>query len=170
MARGSQCKAPLFYFVRHGDYSVEDPNGDGRLTEKGAAQISSVASLLRSLHGSFSVIACSPLRRAIESAHMISSAVSAEVVIEESLEPEGDPAGALAGLYMKRGGPMIVVGHQPSLSRAIAGLCNDLETTRKIEKGGIACVYAEIRGGSLACSLRWILTPDGVRSARDNHA
>ena len=89
-------------FVRHGESvdDIEDRYGgcaDFDLTEKGKGQAVETAEKISSLNEKFEVILSSPLKRALQSANIISSELGLEVEIFEYLK-ERNLNGVLTGL------------------------------------------------------------------------
>jgi len=141
-------------FFRHGEaVSVGEAGSDEErwLTEKGRRDVEVVARLLPWRP---SVVLTSPLRRARETAEIISSLYNVEVRIEERLAPsvfsfealeEIDPADAT-----------VLVGHAPSINNVVSALIGGGQL--KIAAGGAAVVEAEAiaRGSGV---LRELTTP-----------
>lgn len=89
-------------FVRHGESidDIEDRYGgcaDFDLTEKGKKQVSESAEKISTLEEKFEVILSSPLKRALQSAEIISNKLDIEVEIFEYLK-ERNLNGVLTGL------------------------------------------------------------------------
>ena len=119
---------------RHAD--AEDGAVDlaRRLTKKGREQAERVAQWLRErLPGDYEVIS-SPAVRAKQTAEALTN----KLRIENSLAP-----GAPAANYAKAAGwphgqrPVIVVGHQPDIGRALALLVGRRESDWRLEKGAL---------------------------------
>jgi broad specificity phosphatase PhoE len=89
-------------FVRHGESvdDVEDRYGgsaDFDLTEKGKNQVSESAKKISSLDEKFEIVLSSPLKRALQSAEIISNQLDIEVEVFEYLK-ERNLNGILTGL------------------------------------------------------------------------
>ncbi|MBU0579193.1 histidine phosphatase family protein [Patescibacteria group bacterium] len=89
-------------FVRHGESvdDVEDRYGgsaDFDLTEKGKTQVSETAKKIPSLDGKFEIVLSSPLKRAFQSAEIISNELGLKVKVFEYLK-ERNLNGVLTGL------------------------------------------------------------------------
>jgi phosphohistidine phosphatase len=124
----------VIYFLRHGDAEHETTDDAARrLTSKGERQAEAAGRALAALGTKIDVCLTSPKARAEQTARIACQHLDAEVEIVEELR--GGPVDALA-LATERGG-VLLVGHEPDFSNAIAGLTGGRV---KLRKGGIACV------------------------------
>lgn len=124
----------MLYLLRHGD--AEDGSGDdaGRcLTAKGERQAQAAGRALAT-HGT-EIDACltSPRVRAAETARLACEPLGVEPEVAAELQGgHFDPAALVAGR-----GDVLLVGHEPDLSAAIASLTG---ANTKMRKGGLAIV------------------------------
>ncbi len=112
------------YLVRHGDAVPEEEAGSDRdrwLSRRGRDAVRVLGRLLReqglAIESPIETIVCSPLPRAVQTAELLAESLEYIGVIESlrCLEPSGQPK--LAGqAVVSRGGPILVVGHEPSIS------------------------------------------------------
>ena len=139
----------MIYLLRHGDAEPGDGDGDGDdadrdLTGKGERQARDAGRALAAIGASVDVCLTSPRVRAERTARIACEELGAvEVEVTEKLS--GGPFDALE-LAAGRG-DVLLVGHEPDLSAAVA----ELTSARvRMRKGGIACV----RDGVLQALLR----------------
>jgi len=144
----------LLALLRHGIAEDAGPRTGGRdeprrLTDAGIKRMRAAARGMTALGLAPSVIVTSPLRRCVETAEIVASALGAEVHRDERAAP-GMTVDDLTDLIAMHGhdGELMVCGHQPDLSHAVAELAG----------GG----SVEMRKGSLALME--------VHSARPNGA
>jgi phosphohistidine phosphatase len=124
----------VIYFLRHGDAEHETSNdADRRLTEKGERQAEAAGRALATLKAEIDVCLTSPKVRAEQTARLACKHLDVEVEIAEELRGGPFDAAALAAGR----GDVLLVGHEPDFSNAIAGLTGGRV---KLRKGGIACV------------------------------
>jgi phosphohistidine phosphatase len=124
----------VIYFLRHGDAEQGDGDDAAReLTEKGERQSQAAGRALAAIGASIDVCLTSPRVRAEQTARIASEPLGLEVELEEKLR--GGPFDALQ-LASGRG-DVLLVGHEPDFSNAVAELTS---SRLKLRKGGIACV------------------------------
>ena len=139
----------MIYFLRHG--AAEDGHGDDdarRLTAKGERQARAAGRALAALGAEIDACLTSPRARAAATARLACEALA--VAPEETGALEGGPFDPL-DLAAGRGG-VLLVGHEPDLSAAVAHLTG---ADVKMRKGGIAIV-----GGS---TLEALLRPADLK-------
>lgn len=124
----------MLYFLRHGDAEHEtEDDAARRLTEKGERQSQAAGRALAALGANLDACLSSPKLRAEQTARLACEHLEVDVEIAEELR--GGPFDPLA-LAAGRG-DVLLVGHEPDFSNAVA----DLTGARvKLRKGGIACV------------------------------
>lgn len=129
---------PVIYLLRHGD--AEAGSGDDaarRLTPKGERQSEAAGRALAALGANVDVCLTSPKVRAEQTAKLACEHLDAAVEIAEELR--GGPFDALA-LAAGRG-DVLLVGHEPDFSNAVADLTGGRV---RLRKGGIACVEGNL--------------------------
>jgi phosphohistidine phosphatase len=139
----------VIYLLRHGD--AEDGDGDDaarRLTEKGERQAEAAGRALAVLEAGIDACLASPKVRAAETARIACGQLGIEVEIAEQLR-----GGAFNAMQLAEGrGTVLLVGHEPDFSSAVAELTGGRV---KLRKGGIAGV----KDGE----LRELLSPRQLR-------
>jgi phosphohistidine phosphatase len=124
----------VIYFLRHGDAEHETTEDAARkLTEKGERQSEEAGRALAELGVSIDVCLTSPKLRAERTARLACQHLDVAVeVVEELRGGPFDPLALAAGR-----GDVLLVGHEPDFSNAVAELTGGRV---KLRKGGVACV------------------------------
>ena len=140
----------MIYLLRHGD--AEDGSGDDaarRLTRKGERQSEAAGRALATLGVQIDACLSSPKMRALDTARIAAEQLDVEVEAAEALRGgDFDPLELAAGR-----GEVLLVGHEPDLSNAVATLTG---AKLKLRKGGVAAVEDG--------TLQALLTPRQLRS------
>jgi phosphohistidine phosphatase len=140
----------MIYLLRHGD--AEDGSGDDaarRLTRKGERQSEAAGRALATLGVQIDACLSSPKVRALDTARIAAEQLDIEVEAAEALRGgDFDPLELAAGR-----GEVLLVGHEPDLSNAVATLTG---AKLKLRKGGVAAVEDG--------TLQALLTPRQLRS------
>lgn len=148
----------LIYFLRHAEAEDTSPQGDAgrRLTDKGLQRSRQVGRALMAMDVIVDMVLCSPLQRALETADAVLESVDARLEVEDDLAGNLDPD-TLGDMLEAHGpaGNVLLVGHEPDLSRTISLLIGGGRIEMK--KGAVACVetLAPVAGAGV---LRWLLT------------
>lgn len=134
----------MIYLLRHGE--AEPGDGDDaarRLTAKGERQAEAAGRALAVLGTTLDACLTSPKVRAAETARLACEALGLEPEVAAELSGgEFDAHGLAAGR-----GDVLLVGHEPSFSTAIAQLTG---ARAKLRKGGLASVD----GGTLVALMQ----------------
>jgi phosphohistidine phosphatase len=135
----------VIYLLRHGDAEHESsPDEERRLTPKGERQSDAAGKALAALGVKPDACLTSPKVRSVATARIACEALGVEVEIAEDLRGgDFDPL-ALAGGR----GEVLLVGHEPDFSNAVAMLTGGRV---KLKKGGVAAIEDR--------ELQWLLTP-----------
>jgi phosphohistidine phosphatase len=125
----------VIWLLRHGD--AEDgggkPDADRELTKKGVQQSRDAGRALKALGVKLDVCLTSPRVRARQTAELACEALGTKVEEEDRLTGgDFDPLKVAAGR-----GEVMLVGHEPDFSRAIAAVTG---SRVKMKKGGIAAI------------------------------
>jgi len=112
----------LLYLLRHADADTNAESDDARcLSEKGLAQAKKVARFCETNKIEPALILSSPLRRAHETALVVSAHLRAELVVEPWLASGMNPERALEELRgHRKHESVMIVGHEPDFSRFAA--------------------------------------------------
>jgi len=125
----------MIWLLRHGD--AEDGGGKDdaarELTEKGRRQAREAGRAIKALGVELDACLSSPKVRARETADLACKALKAEVELDERLSGgDFDPLELAAGR-----GEVLLVGHEPDFSRAVALTTG---SRVKLRKGGLAAI------------------------------
>ncbi len=150
--------ARQLWVLRHAEAEPHGTRSDAerRLTERGVGQATAVGIALAHLGVRFDAVLFSPKVRARETAELAAAEWSEgqrELLRTHAPLAAGfegrDALEALSGI--DAGGRLLLVGHEPDLSRTVA----DLTGARvDLKKGGLAVVRLEGVGGELVALLR----------------
>jgi phosphohistidine phosphatase len=159
------------YLVRHAAAFGRDPDrwpddSERPLTPDGEREFRLAARGLARLAPGVDALLSSPYRRAWRTAELLSELdpwpePEASPVLEPTLPPE---KAALA--LQDYAGSVAVVGHRPGLHELAAYLLTGAAEGLEIglEKGGVACIRFAGAARPGAGELRWLLTPQALRS------
>jgi phosphohistidine phosphatase len=150
--------ARQLWVLRHAEAEPHGTRSDSarRLTARGEQQARAAGVALTRLEASFEAVLFSPKTRARQTAELAAEAWQEDqraLLAEHAPLASGfDGADALQALSaIGADGRLLVVGHEPDLSRTIA----DLTGARvDMKKGGLAVVRLEGVGGELAVLMR----------------
>ncbi len=139
------------------------PDMKRRLTVRGEKQARAVARWLRERQPKHLTILVSPAERSQQTAH----ALAQRFEIEAKIGPGADVADLIGaagwpeGVH-KRGGAVLLVGHQPALGRLAALLLSGQEADWTIKKGGLWWFSNRTRDGESQTVLRAVINPELV--------
>jgi phosphohistidine phosphatase len=143
------------YFLRHGEADWPDWKGrddDRPLTKRGRREVHEVAEFLLRLKAKVEVVLASPLPRATQTADIAAEHFKVRACQENLLAP-GFRAKDLARILCKYPEQILMlVGHEPDFSQAIADLTGGKV---KLAKAGVA--LADL--GSGKGQLLWLFPP-----------
>jgi len=154
----------ILYFLRHANAGVKktNPVQDAKrpLDAEGIEQCRYMGRFLNSLDTHVDLILSSPLKRATQTAAMVGNELAYELKIE--LTPALQPGAAFEGFrqLLQRVSELesvMVVGHNPTMSRFLSLLVTDGLSERAIEmkKGSVA----RAETGPKRSVLNWLVTP-----------
>jgi phosphohistidine phosphatase len=157
------------YLLRHG-LAVERgtagfENDSARpLTPKGRRQLRKIAAAMKQMDLNFDLILSSPLLRAKQTAEIVAAELKLKkrLKFSKALAPGGDAAVLFRQLERVKPSPgnVLLVGHEPDLSRLVSRLVTGgVQLKMDFKKGGLCRLDAEnLRAGKCA-TLAWLLTP-----------
>jgi phosphohistidine phosphatase len=159
----------IVYFVRHanaGQKLLNAVRDDRRpLDKEGIEQCRYVGRLLNTLDVHVDRLLSSPLKRATQTAYMVSNEIAFEQKIE--LTPALRPSGSYESfrellISLADQEAIMVVGHNPNMSRFLSLLITGGLNARAIEmkKGSVARVEIGAKRGV----LNWLVTPRLLKS------
>lgn len=159
----------LFVF-RHG--IAEDVAADGTdeyraLTEEGIEKTRKAAEGLAKISSRPDAILTSPLLRAKQTAAILGQVLQCEPRVMKALA-FGPPSAIVRNLRRRRDDSVLLVGHEPTLSRLIELLLTGQEPTDfvQMKKAGCACIETPLpdKGVTGGGKLLWLATPKMLRA------
>ncbi len=126
-----------------------------------------IAESLLTMGVKFDVVLASPLKRAYETAAIVSKTFKSLDRLEQSdeLKPEGKRSDLYRKLAkLKAESSVLLVGHEPYLSTMIGEMVSGNGNSHiTLKKGGLAKVRATSFLPKASGELRWLLTPKQIR-------
>ena len=155
------------YLLRHG--IAEERGTPGRdserpLTGEGKDQLRSIGKAMKKMDLPFDRILSSPYVRARQTAEIVSQTLKKSDLIQftDALICERNPAALIQEINAadSRAEEILLVGHEPFMSRLISMLLSGKENCEILFKKGGLCrlEVKDLKWGQCAC-LRWLLTP-----------
>jgi phosphohistidine phosphatase len=164
------------YFLRHGiAYEKEDwaPRDDRKrpLTDEGKKKVRRIAKGLRRLDPGLDVILTSPWERALKTAEITAKLLKLKKHLEilPDLASDGDPEKVMERLaqHEKDWESVMLVGHEPYLSRLVAHLTTSSGKGRLLlKKGGLILVTSQHPHYGPCAQLEWLLPPKVLEKLR----
>jgi phosphohistidine phosphatase len=161
------------YILRHGIAVEPGTPGYGNdaerpLIPKGRRQLRQIAAAMEKMDLRFDLILSSPFLRAKQTAEIIAESLkpTKQLGFSEALTPDGHPAALILQLNRLKPAPgkILLVGHEPHLSRLIALLAaGNLDMAIDLKKGGLCRLEAERLWADRCARLVWLLTPRQMR-------
>jgi len=163
----------LFLF-RHGEAGKRLQSGskdfDRPLTSTGQKEIESISISLKKLKINFDRIITSPLKRAHQTAVIVSNVFAIEDRVEDwgELKPEGNRLELYKKLSQSKSDlSLLIIGHQPYLSEMIGDLIFDHDGDNDpriiLKKSGFAKIVITSFMPTVKGELRWLLSPKLLR-------
>ncbi|HTL51284.1 MAG TPA: phosphohistidine phosphatase SixA [Planctomycetota bacterium] len=151
------------YLLRHGravekeEFKGED--ADRPLSKKGQKRTRAVIEQLTDHKVAPDVILTSPFKRAVETADICKEVLKAPVKKIAALASGVKPSEAadVLGPLSKEHERIMVVGHEPDLSKFAAWLSNQSDDDFEFKKAGCCCLSGKPRKGGML--LKWMLSP-----------
>lgn len=153
-----------FYFLRHGE---AEPlySDDSVLTSAGIQSIKNIALAMKALDITLDQILCSDFQRAKETAAIIREFLQTDLEIGSCtpLTPPGDTDDLIHVLKETHKLSVLMVGHEPLISRTISRLVSGNEQSLiTIKKGSLVKVFIAEYTRHIRGSLEWILPPNVI--------
>lgn len=135
-----------------------------QLTAKGKQKLWRITEALQALEIQPDVVISSPLRRATQTAQIVTEALELrkKLILTDNLAPGGSPKALVE--QINELGPrvknILLVGHEPYLSKLIALLCaGNTSAALELKKGGLAKLALPKLRYARCATLAWLLTP-----------
>ena len=139
----------MIWLLRHGDAEDGSPDEQRPLTAKGRGQSEAAGAALATLGVELDACLTSPLVRALDTARLACAPLGIEPEVEPRLSGGAfDPQELAAGR-----GEVLLVGHEPDFSDAVARLTG---ARADMKKGGLAAIDAGV--------LRLLLRPRELKA------
>jgi phosphohistidine phosphatase len=136
------------------------PDAKRRLTTRGDKQAHDVAKWLKARLPKKTRILVSPSTRTQQTAH----ALAMPFEVEPKIAVGADTADLIAAAHWpEHSGPVLVVGHQPTLGRLAALLLSGAEADWSVKKGAIWWFSKRSREGRDQTVLRAVMNPEMLR-------
>ncbi len=146
---------------RHAEAEEGGADLERALTGKGLKQAKRVGAWLRARLPREARVLASPARRAQQTA----SALTERFETVAAVGPGASPETLLAAAGWPQGeGLVVVVGHQPTLGRAVAQLLAGQDAEWSIKKGALWWLRLEPRPGGTEVLVRAVIGPDLVEA------
>ena len=158
-----------FFILRHG--IAAEPGTPGIKTDaerplipKGEQRLRAAAAAMEKMGLSFDAIISSPYLRAKQTAEIVAKyfKLQKNLTFLDDLIPGGNPQALIRQLNGLKPAPenILLVGHEPYLSRLIALLSSGSPTaTIEMKKGGLCKLEVEELEYGHCATLAWLLTP-----------
>jgi phosphohistidine phosphatase len=157
------------FLLRHG--IAAEPGAPGIKTDaerplipKGEQRLRAAAAAMETMGLSFDAIISSPFLRAKQTAEIVAKILKLErnLTFSSDLIPGGNPQALIRQLNGLKPAPenILLVGHEPHLSRLIALLVSgDTTATIEMKKGSLCKLETQELEYGHCATLKWLLTP-----------
>jgi phosphohistidine phosphatase len=157
------------FLLRHGIAAEPDALGiktdaERPLVPKGEDRLRAAAVAMEKMKLSFDAIISSPYLRAKQTAEIVARhfKLQKKLAFSDDLIPGGNPQALIRQINDLKPAPenILLVGHEPYLSRFIALLAAGIPTaTIEMKKGGLCKLEVEELECGHCATLAWLLTP-----------
>jgi phosphohistidine phosphatase len=160
------------YILRHAIAAERGTPGykkdsDRPLTKEGEEKMHQIAEAMLGMGLQFDLILSSPYIRAKDTARIVAAELSEEVTLTDFLVPDGNALELIAEINDEKPQRVLLVGHEPDLSRLVSLLVTGgAEAAIELKKGGLCKLSAEKLIFGQCATLNWLLTPKLLRSIR----
>lgn len=160
------------FILRHGEAGKKLATGnrdfERSLTVAGQKEVAHIAKSLKDLGIKFDFILTSPLKRAHQTAAIVSKIFKNEKKMEDwdELKPEGNRPELYRKLtQFKQQSSVLIVGHEPYLSDMISEIIFDGKGKHVVlKKAGLAKIGIISASPKLHGELKWLLTPRHMKN------
>ena len=158
---------PHLYLIRHADAvprgDMNFADDDRPLTDLGKRQSEALGRALAEHGIKFSMILCSPLPRAQETADGLLAGMGEDkppVAYIAELRPGAKRKKLDRELARHAGDAIALIGHEPDLGQYVGRLIGSKKACVPLAKAGVACVACTDPPGKGGGSLVWLVTPE----------
>jgi phosphohistidine phosphatase len=159
--------------MRHGEAVKNIQSGpsasdaDRPLTISGKKEVEEISYFLKNLNIKFSLIISSPLKRAHQTAFIVSKIFKDANKLEDwdELKPEAAKRALVDKLSkLREESTILLVGHEPFLSSFISEIAfGNPKGNLVLKKGGLAKLRILSKFPKMTAELRWLLSPKLMR-------
>jgi phosphohistidine phosphatase len=160
------------YILRHGIAAERGTPGykkdsDRPLTKEGVEKMEQIAEAMLAFGLHFDLILSSPYARAEQTARIVARALDEEVTFTNHLMSDGNALELVAEINDEKPQSVLLVGHEPDLSRLISVLVTgSTDASIELKKGGLCKLTSDRLTFGQCATLNWLLTPKQLRSMR----
>jgi phosphohistidine phosphatase len=160
------------YILRHGIAVDRGTPGykkdsDRPLTKEGEQKMHQIAEAMLGMGLKFDVILSSPYARAAQTAQIVAKELDEEVTFTEGMIPEGNALELIAEINDEKPQRLLLVGHEPHLSRLISVLVTgNSDAAIELKKGGLCKLTSDKLTFGQCATINWLLTPKLLRTLR----
>ena len=160
------------YILRHG-IAVErgspgyKKDSERPLTKEGEEKMHQIADAILGMGLQFDLILSSPYLRAKQTAQIVAGELDEEVTSTDFLIPDANGLELIAEINDEKPQRVLLVGHEPDLSRLISLLVTGgSDATIELKKGGLCKLTSDKLTFGRSATLNWLLTPKQLRQLR----
>jgi phosphohistidine phosphatase len=160
------------YVLRHGIAVDRGTPGykkdsDRPLTKEGEEKVHQIAQAMLAMDLKFDLILSSPYVRAAKTAQIVAEELDEDVEFTDHLESGGNHLELIGEINDAKPQRILLVGHEPDLSRLISLLISGgTSSAIELKKGGLCKMTAEKLTFGQCATLNWLLTPKQLRGLR----
>ena len=160
------------YILRHGIAVARGTpgykkDGDRPLTEDGVEKTHQVVAAMLAMGLKFDLILSSPYLRAAQTADIVARELDEEVTFTDFLLPDSNPLKLIREINDHKPQRVLLVGHEPDLTRLISLLISGgSDAAIELKKGGLSKLTTEKLTFGQCATLHWLLTPKQLRALR----
>jgi phosphohistidine phosphatase len=157
------------FILRHGDANITTKklvdDSKRSLSDAGVKEIENVSELFSKFEIKFDWIYSSPLKRAKQSAEIISKKQKKSKFVElDELKPEGSVEAVCKKLSKQKEATTLIVGHNPLLVNLVSYIISPANRPRlSLKKGGLVKIKTLALEPHLSGELEWLLAPKMIR-------
>ena len=166
------------FILRHGEAGQRSLSSDKihPLTSSGKTEIFEIAKALKTIGLKFDLIATSPLKRAYDTAMIVSEVfnIGSKVQVWNELSPEGKRTDVYQKIsQLREEYSVLIVGHQPLLGEMVNDIIHKSKSSPcnfLLKKGGIVRIRLLRKSNIPKGELKWLLTPRILRNINKKSA
>jgi len=166
------------FILRHGEAGQRTLSSDRirPLTSAGKSELFEIAKALKTIGLKFDLVVASPLKRAYDTAMIISDVfnIDSKVHVWNELAPEGKKTDVYHKIsQLREEYSVLIVGHQPLLGEIVNEIIHKSKSSPcnfVLKKGGIVRIRLLRKSNIPKGELKWLLTPRILRNIYKKNA